>query len=79
MPKITELFAYVMADADSDDEGIPAALSDSVWYPLMGADRGRMEKVQHLAQTLADAQGKTIKLVRSTGLEVVETVKPRTS
>lgn len=79
MPKITELFAYVMADADSDDEGIPAALSGNVWYSLMGADQKRMETFQRLAQTLADAQGKSIKLVRSTGLEVVETVKPRTS
>jgi hypothetical protein len=37
MPKITELYAYVVDDGDGD-EGIPAVLQQGSWVPFIGAD-----------------------------------------
>lgn len=77
MPKITELYAYVVPDKDEDDEGVPALLgSDKMYYPLMGADFKRAESLLRWAQQVANETGKTLKLVRSTGLEVIKTIEP---
>lgn len=77
MPKITELYAYVIADADEDDEGVPAFLGpESMYYPLMGADMSRAVALREMAQRMANTAGKPIKLMRSTGLELVETIEP---
>lgn len=77
MPRIEQLYAYVVADKDEDDEGIPAFLSaDGLWIPLMGADKLRADSVRHQAQLLADKHNKPVKLIRSTGIEIVETIKP---
>lgn len=77
MPRITELYAYVTYDADEGDEGVPAfAGPDGALLPMMGADMERAESLKALAQETANMLGKPIKLVRSTGLEVVEVLKP---
>ena len=77
MPKITELYAYVVADSGPDDEGVPAFMTGSTFMPMMGADMERAEQLRGQAQALADTYGKTVKLVRSTGIELVETIEPR--
>lgn len=77
MSKITELYAYVVEDADSEDEGIPAfANTDGFWLPLMGADLARAQSLRNRAQIMATAMGKPIKLIRSTGIEIIETIDP---
>lgn len=77
MPRITELYAYVIADADEEDEGVPAFLGPgSMWMPMMGADLERAEQLRSRAEAMAAASGKPVKLVRSTALEVVETIQP---
>lgn len=77
MPRIVELYAYVIADADPEDEGIPAMLGpDGMWMPLMGADADRAYSLRENAVELAKAHGKPIKLVRSLGLETLEVIQP---
>lgn len=77
MPRIAELYAYVVADKDDDDEGVPAFIGKGrTWIPLMGADAERAASLHDMAQSLATAHGKPIKLIRSTGIEVVETLQP---
>lgn len=77
MPRITELYAYVAADADEDDEGVPAfPAPDGTLMPMMGADMERAESLKAWAQKAANQLGKPVRLVRSTGLEVVETLQP---
>jgi hypothetical protein len=74
---VTELYAYVVADADEDDEGVPAFLGPaSTWMPMMGADRERAEQLRPVAEEMARRSGKEIKLVRSVALEVVDVVAP---
>jgi len=79
MPRITELYAYVIADTDEDDEGVPGFSSGEWLLPMMGADLERAASLQFIAEKMANDLGKPIKLVRSTGLEVVETIEPHAS
>ncbi len=79
MPRVEELFAWVIADTGPDDEGIPAftppAMPNTL-MPLMGADRARADSFREAAQMFANIKGKPIKLIRSTGIEVVEEIQP---
>lgn len=78
MPRITELYAYVMADTGPDDEGVPAFLAaDGVYMPMIGADFARAESLHEMAVKLAADSGKPIKLIRSTGIEVVTVIEPQ--
>ncbi len=77
MPRIDKLYAWVIAHKDEDDEGVPAVeMPDRYVMPLMGADMPRVESMQQIVQDLANSEGKPIKLIRSTGIEVVEIVYP---
>lgn len=81
MPRITELYAWVIADTSPDDEGVPAFMGiDGIWYPMIGADFERAEQLRPQAQAAANLAGKSIKLVRSVGdLELVETLEPESA
>jgi hypothetical protein len=77
MPRITELYAYVVADSGPDDEGVPAFLGPGgAWMPMMGADIERAESLRPEAEKVARLLGKPVKLVRSTGIEVIDEVLP---
>jgi len=77
MPRINELYAFVIADKDEDDEGVPAFTgANGMLYPMMGADIERANSLHNMAATLARTSGKPIKLIRSTGIEIVETIQP---
>lgn len=77
MPRVTELYAWVVADTGPDDEGVPAFLDpvSFVWMPMMGADLERAQQLRPMAETLVSIYGKPIKLIRSTGIEVVEIIE----
>lgn len=77
MPKITQLYAWVVADKDENDEGVPAFAMGEMVMPLMGADIQRAADLRDTAQDCADQINKPIKLLRSTGLEVVEVLEPK--
>lgn len=77
MPKVTELWAWVIEDTGPDDEGIPAHLGlTGMWEPLVGADRERAESLRVEAQQMATIHGKPIRLLRSTDLVEVEVIQP---
>lgn len=77
MPRIDELYAYVIEDSGPDDEGVPAFYSPTYgWMPMMGADAERAEQLRDQALFAARAAGKPVKLIRSTGIEVVEVIEP---
>jgi len=77
MPKIEELYAWIIAEKDDNDEGVPAIAVDNMVMPLMGADIARADSMRAIAQTLADDRGKEVKLIKSTGIQIVEIVKPK--
>jgi hypothetical protein len=78
MPRVTELYAWVVADSDPDDEGIPAFLNPEggMWMPMMGADVERAESLRPMAVQIAHDLGRPVRLVRSIGLVDVDEVLP---
>ena len=69
MPRIEEMYAFVCEDTGPDDEGIMGFLTESGWMPMVGADMARVESLKPMAQNLAQAAGKKVKLVRFTNRE----------
>lgn len=69
MPRIEELYAFICEDTGPDDEGVMGFLADSGWIPMVGADMARVDSLKPMAQNLARAAGKKVKLVRFTNRE----------
>lgn len=76
MPKITELYAWVVADTGPDDEGVPAFTTSQGALPMMGADMERAVSLRPMAVNVAQQLGRPVKLIRSTGIEIVEIIQP---
>lgn len=76
MPKITELYAWVTADTDENDEGVPCVHSPVGPLPLMGADLERAKSLRGFAEQVAQKSGRPVRLIRSTGIEVIDVVQP---
>jgi hypothetical protein len=77
MPRVTELYAWVVADTGPDDEGVPAFLDpvSLAWMPMMGADLERALSLRGEARKVAAITGKPVRLLRATDLEEVEVVQ----
>ncbi len=74
MPRIEEMYAFVVEDTGPDDEGVVAIQSERggsgvVWLPLVGADMARVESLKPLARGIGDQIGKKVKLIHFTGRE----------
>lgn len=76
MPRITEMWAYVIEDSGPEDEGVVAARVGGEWMPLVGADRARAESMRPFAVEIGRRLGKPIRLVRFTDREGVEVLVP---
>jgi hypothetical protein len=70
---VAELWAWVVTEPDGG-EGVPAIRTGEGWLPAMGGDRARIESLRDLI--VATTAGMPLKLVRFTGAEVVEVVRP---
>ncbi|MBA7666661.1 hypothetical protein ES703_74742 [subsurface metagenome] len=62
MPRIERIFAFI-AEENPQDEGVVAMKIGPNWMPLVGADMARIESLRPIAQDIAKATGKTIKLI----------------
>ena len=77
MPKIEELFAFIAADQDDDDEGVVAAsIGGMGMMPLVGADMARIRELRPYAQLTASTSGKPVRLVHFTNRVEVEVIEP---
>ncbi len=77
MPKITELFCFAIDDKDKNNEGVPAFESGYMTLPMMGADLARVEDLMPMAQKLADAHGKPIRIYKFSVKEQIGEILPR--
>lgn len=76
--RITEFYAFTCID-DDDTEGLVAYFNGPQgWMPLVTADKTRMDYMRTLAQQVATATGKTIKISVFSVREDVEEIKPQT-
>jgi hypothetical protein len=64
MPKITEMYAFVMEDADEEDEGVMGMSMGEWMLPLVGADMSRVDSLRPHADKIAEAAGKPYKILR---------------
>ena len=77
MPRITELYAWVVADSGPDDEGVPAFMgAEGAWYPMMGADLERALSLRAEAQKVATIAGKPVRLLGARELVEIEVIEP---
>lgn len=74
--RITELHA-ICGIGDDDEEGIPAFFSGDGPVPLIASDRVRLDHLKAMAQQIADATGKTFKVVRFSVRSDVGEIRPR--
>ena len=74
MPKITEIWAYIVDDNGPDDEGLVAVRRGDAWMPLVAADYERAKIVRPLAEMAAKESGKSVRLVRFMMREEVEKI-----
>jgi hypothetical protein len=76
MPKLTELFAFVVADQDEDDEGVMAFKSGDTWMPMVGTDIKRIEALRPIADSISQQMGKSYRIVLLRAIEEVELQGP---
>ncbi len=77
MPKIDKMFAYVVADKNTDDEGIVSMqMPNGLHMPLVGADMERAEALKPYAETIATTLNKEIKLIEFSSFKQISVIKP---
>ena len=72
MMRIDSLWAFIAADADG--EGLTGFMSPSGWMPMVAADEARVASLRPIAEDIAKASGKEVRLVRfsvRTEIEVI--------
>lgn len=81
MPKITEMWAWVLADGSPDNEGVPTMKASvngvSTAVPAMGADFTRAAALRSFAQHVANKSNQSLKLIKCSQVEIVEWVYPK--
>lgn len=66
MPKITEMFAFVVEDKGPGDEGVMGVCKDGQWMPLVGADLKRVASLRPIANEIAALTGKPYRVLHFT-------------
>lgn len=72
---IDEMWAWICTEPDGG-EGIPALQGPDGPMPMIGADRARIESLRPWAASVANELGLPVRLVRFTGMEVLDRIEP---
>jgi hypothetical protein len=77
VPRIREMYAFVVEDTGPDDEGVIGMDTMKGWVPFVGADVQRVDDLRVSAQTIATMLKKPVKVLRWTQEpEVMEVIEP---
>lgn len=77
MKLINEIYAFIAEDPK--EEGVIGAnLMPGMFMPFVGADKARMESLRPYAEEIARKSGKTIRLVKFSNREVLDTIGKKT-
>lgn len=77
MPRIREMYAFVIEDTGPDDEGVIGMDTMKGWVPFVGADVARVDDLRVSAQAIATQLKKPVKVLRWTQEpEVMEVIEP---
>ena len=81
MPRIEEMYAFIVEDTGPDDEGVIAIQSPPgndgtiLWLPLVGADMARVNSLRPTAVGIARQLGKPLKLVHFSNRQDLEIIR----
>ncbi len=71
--KIEKIYAWIAIEADGG-EGIPAIQLGETWFPLIGANRERMESFRQAAENAARATGQPVQLKMFSTITIIDEV-----
>lgn len=74
MPKIEQMYAFVVEDTGPDDEGIIGMHTPLGWVPLVGGDMARIDSLRGTARSIAKRTGKKVKLLCFSERKEIETI-----
>ena len=80
MPRIEEMYAFIVEDSGPDDEGIigmqtaPGDKGQILWLPMVGADMARVESLRPIAQGIGHQLGKKVTLVSFSNRKELEVI-----
>lgn len=77
MPKIEEMYAFVMDDEEPDDEGIIGMNAGPLLLPLVGADMDRVNSLKDAAQTISNVAGKPVKILKFEKRSQIGVIEPQ--
>lgn len=75
MKTIDSIWAAVTFDSAEQIEGVCATKVGADWFPLIAADEDRLVFVREQARAIAEATGQTVRLIRMTHRENLETFR----
>lgn len=77
MPKVVELFAFVIEDTGPDDEGVIGMNTMTGWVPFVGADMARVDDLRVSAQAIATQYRKPVRILHwPAPPEVLDVIEP---
>ena len=76
LPRIESVYVFVSVDPEDGNEGVIAAPIGGMTMPMIAADVERLALLKPIAAEIAVAFGITVKLIRLTTREELETFFP---
>lgn len=73
---IDEMYAFVQTDPKDQTEGVIGFHTTDGWLPMVGADTARVEYLRPVAQEIATAMGREVRIIRFTVREEIEVIQP---
>jgi len=81
VPRIEEMYAFVVEDTGPNDEGVLGIQSiegedgQRIWLPLVGADMARVNSLRSIAQGIGRKIGKKVTLVHFSNRKNLEVIQ----
>lgn len=80
MPRIEEMYAFIVEDTGPDDEGVVAIQTGPgddgrrLWLPLVGADMARVNSLRDIAEGIGREINKKVTLVHFSNRQDLEVI-----
>jgi hypothetical protein len=69
---IDGIYMWVAVDPKTGVEGVPSAMINGIWTPLIAADEERLQSIRHHAEMIKAGRGQSLRLIRLDARHVVE-------